>query len=272
MTAPAIPSAGGAPADAACAVLVPSCDAYSDLWTPFFSQFWRHWPDCPFPVFLGSNTQRYEDARVTTLLSNQGLNWTNRVREHLEQLRAPYVLMILEDFLMQSPIETSSILECLQAIESTGGHCVRLSPRPAPDDRVVGLPFLGAIRPGSPYRVSTQGAIWRRETLLALMRDGESIWQFELAGSRRSDVFLTGFFGAYRNLLTYRHHVVERGKWFRGAAAKFGALGIGADFTRRPVMSRSETVRWYLRKAKAVAFDLLPACARIRLGRTLGVR
>jgi len=38
-----------------CSILIPSCDKYSDLWRPFFTLFWRHWPDCPFPVYLGSN-------------------------------------------------------------------------------------------------------------------------------------------------------------------------------------------------------------------------
>ena len=38
-----------------CSVLVPSCDAYADLWIPFFALFWRYWSDCPFPVYLGTN-------------------------------------------------------------------------------------------------------------------------------------------------------------------------------------------------------------------------
>lgn len=41
------------------AVVVASCDAYADLWEPFFRLFRRYWPDCPYPVYLGSNFRTY---------------------------------------------------------------------------------------------------------------------------------------------------------------------------------------------------------------------
>jgi hypothetical protein len=37
------------------AVIVVSCDLYSDVWKPFFTLFFKYWNDCPFPVYLTSN-------------------------------------------------------------------------------------------------------------------------------------------------------------------------------------------------------------------------
>ena len=51
-------------------VLVISCDRYADLWRPFFELFWRHWPDCQGPVYLGSNFTDYSDPRVQTIKVN----------------------------------------------------------------------------------------------------------------------------------------------------------------------------------------------------------
>ncbi len=50
-----------------CAVLVMSCGAYRDLWTPFFTLFWRYWPDCPFEVYLGTDCETFDDRQVTML-------------------------------------------------------------------------------------------------------------------------------------------------------------------------------------------------------------
>ena len=45
------------PASSSVALLVISIDR--DLWPPFFELLWRHWPDCPYPIHLGSETQTF---------------------------------------------------------------------------------------------------------------------------------------------------------------------------------------------------------------------
>jgi hypothetical protein len=155
-----------------CAILVPSCDAYADLWPPFFELFWRFWPDCPFPVFLGANQKTFVHPRVTMIHAGHGNNWTNRVREQITSLDYRYVMMILEDFFWRAPTPTGQIVDCLVALDTLRGHMMRLTNRPPPDRRVDGYSLFGSIDAGAPYRLSTQVAIWRRETLLRLMQEG----------------------------------------------------------------------------------------------------
>jgi hypothetical protein len=248
-----------------CTVLAPSCDAYSDLWRPFFAQFFKHWPDCPFPVCLGSNQQVFDDPRVRTITADHGNNWTNRVREQLRAIETPYVLMILEDFFLRAPVSTATVLASLDFARAADAHMVRLVPRPAPDRAVAGQSAIGEVLPGSPYRLSTQAAIWKRETLIALMRDNESIWQFELDGSPRSASLPDGFYAVWAPVMTYGHHVVERGKWFRSAAAEFGPMAIGCDFSRRGIMTRRETLKWYWGKVRNEVLNLIPRSWRSSL-------
>lgn len=248
-----------------CSVLVPSCDAYADLWIPFFTLFWRYWPDCPFPVYLGSNTQEFDHPKVTTLYAGHGNNWTNRVREQILALTTPYVLLMLEDFFLRRPTQTAQILACFASLRSLEGEMLRLVRRPPPDRPVANHPLIGWIRPGAPYRVSTQATLWRRQTLLDLMRESETIWQFELDGSRRSDRLEQGFYCVWQSVLPYDHHVVERGKWFRHEAWRFRRMGIGCDFSRRPIMTKREMVRWALPKARSRMLELLPWPQRQRL-------
>jgi hypothetical protein len=259
------PNPIGLTVDTACSVLVPSCDAYSDLWTPFFTLFWRYWNDCPFPVYLGSNEREFQHPRVTVLHSGHGTNWANRVREQVAALETPYVLLCLEDFFLRRPVPTGRVQFCLEALGRLAGHMVRLERRPGPDRVVPGLAELGEIDCGAPYRVSTQTAIWKKETLLALMKPDESIWEFELNGSVRSSSYPEGFFCVWNDVMTYDQHVVERGKWFRGEARRFGRAGVGCNFNARSVMTEAEMLRWHCSQARSFLLNLIPWRQRLHL-------
>jgi hypothetical protein len=248
-----------------CAVLVPSCDAYADLWKPFFTLFWRYWPDCPFPVYLGANRLTYDHPRVVSLASGQGTSWSNRVREHVAAVPTPYLLLVLEDFFWRRSTPTAEVLQLLASLRRLDGEMLRLTHRPPPDEPVPNEPRLGRIRPGAPFRVSTQTAFWRRSTLLELMPPDESIWQFEVDGSRRSDRWSDGFYSTWRQVLPYGYHVVEKGKWFRHEARRFGRMGIGCDFAARPVMGRGEALRARVDWAKSWLLHRLPWPARLRI-------
>lgn len=252
-----------------CSILIPSCDQYSDLWRPFLTLFWRYWPDCPYRVLLGSNQQCYDDARVNVIHSAHGSNWTNRVRDQLHAVRTPYVLLMLEDFFLRRSVSTKQVQRCLLALKRSKGHMVRLTLRPGPDLHLSETPELGIVSVGAPYRVSTQAAIWRVESLLSLMRDRESIWEFEINGSVRSADMPAGFYCTRRNVIDYGRHVVERGKWFPWEAWRFSRAHIGCDFNRRPTMTFWEAMCWSYWKGRSLILNLIPWRQRLALMSTV---
>jgi len=79
------------------AVLVVSCDNYSDLWEPFFELFWRFWPDCPFNVYLLSNKINADIPRVKNLLVGDDISWSDNLRKGISQLKEKYILLFIED-------------------------------------------------------------------------------------------------------------------------------------------------------------------------------
>lgn len=235
-----------------CSVLVPSCDKYSDLWKPFWSLFWQFWPDCPFPVYLGSNRETFDHPQVQAIATGDDGNWTAMFRAELQALNTPYVIVSLEDFFLQSRVNTKDVLACLSAIQALDGTMLRMVQMPGPDQVIPEYPMVGRCSPGRPYRLSTQTAIWNRDKLLGLLRDGESAWQFEIDGNRRIAACPDGFYCTWKPVMTYRHHVVERGKWFRHEARKFGGMNIGCDFTRRPVMTSWEMLCWRYARTRSI--------------------
>jgi glycosyltransferase involved in cell wall biosynthesis len=230
------------PVEASCSVLVVSCDRYQDLWAPFFHLFWRYWPDCPFPLYLGANWETFESARVATLHAGADESWSKSLRYFLGQIESDYVLLLLEDFFLDGPVSTSVLREKLNWLQAAHGTVLRLHPNPPPNMALSGNTAIGALHRLAPYRVSAQPALWDRLKLLAILRDDESAWEFENKGTVRSQASPDGYFGTYAASLRHRH-VVEQGEWFRSAARYYGRQNIGCNLSARPVMGAWTALR-----------------------------
>jgi len=257
---------------AKCAMLVPSCDKYSDLWRPFFTLFWRNWRDCPFKVYLGSNEEVFEHPRIKTILVGPDENWTLGVRKMVELLNSEYVLIVLEDFFIRKPVSTGRISFFLNALEELHGHMLQLRPPiRRPFLRIEGFPELVKLMVETPYRINLQPTIWKTDSLLSIMRDGESAAEFEVNASERSNKNPDGYY-CLRNErpIEWKHHVVERGKWFLTEARRFEKAGVGCDFSRRAVMTITEQILWTIRKKRGrLEEKTIPWTVRKWIGRII---
>jgi len=219
-------------ADERVTLLVPSCDRYADLWAPFFALLRRHWPDCPFRVVVGSNHLPCSEAGAKALCIGDDVDWSRGVRAMVERVETPAVLVVLEDFLLRRRVDTAEVLARVDDFFRLDAAYLRMRPFPPPDVRLARFPAVGECEPGAPYRASMQAALWRREDLLALLRDGENPWEFEVYGARRSDAFERGFYSAHDDVLDYYAAVTNN--WIiypweieRGASRELAAAGVG---------------------------------------------
>ncbi len=205
------------------AVLVVSCDKYCDLWEPFFTFMSRHWPDCPYPVFLLANQMQWSCLGVTTLRVGPDVAWSDSLHRAVRRLGVPYVLTIQDDFLLEAQVSTPAIVRAVSELQERGGAYLRLVPSAAPRLRWMRrrLPIVSIIRPHAPYRISNQASVWDSRALLRLLRPGESPWAMEVHGSERSSGDVAAYLSATSPLLRYHSHgAVIRGKWSRRAAQR----------------------------------------------------
>ena len=252
-----------------CALCVSSLDEYADLWPPFFNLLDRHWPDCPFPIFLGVESKGFEHARVKIINSAPHNNWSDRAREHLAGIPNKYVLLMLDDWFLTKAVDTHVIAHYLGLLEIYDGHMLRLVPDPKPDYAIAGHPSLGMMGIGTLNRTNTQATIWRKETLLSILRAGESLWEFEVHGSIRSNAYSGGMFSVWRPALHYEG-VVSRGKWERDAARRYATLDISCDFAARQTKTLEEALKLkFTRTVHPVLRRVLPMQLRQRLQRAL---
>ena len=194
------------------AILVVSCDDYSDLWGPFFHIFTRNWPDCPYPVFLGANHKEFEAAFVKTIRVGDDRSWGENLLLMLEQMNSRWVLMFLDDFFLTRRVNTEEVEDMVTTAEGNGLGCLRLRPSPPPSRRLLQFENIGLLRKGDDYRVSTQVAIWDADVLRQLARPEFSVWDFEIYGTLLSEQVNREFWGVYEPVIHYQH-AVERGRW-----------------------------------------------------------
>lgn len=222
-----------------CTILVLSCDKYADLWEPFFGQFWKYWPDCPYPVVLGSNTKGYKHPKVKTILSGPDRDWSSSLRTILEKISTPYIFLLLDDIFPVEKIRSKDFSEALEFLMENKGKHMHMFPSPKPD-RLATDPRFGVYEPGAPYRSTAMG-FWEVSYLHDFLITGENPWNFEIMGSYRTR-YTDGFYCAMK-LLFKRLHVVEKGSIFAEAYEYCNAHSIPLDTKKREVLSDTKKLR-----------------------------
>ncbi len=222
-----------------CTILVLSCDKYSDLWVPFFGQFWKYWPDCPYPVVLGSNTIGYKDPRVKTILSGPDRDWSSSLRAILEKISTPYIFLWLDDIFPIERIRTKDFSDALAFMIRNKGKHMHMGPSPSPDDILPDGKY-GIYEKGAPYRATALG-FWDISYLHDFLLPGENPWNFEIMGSYRTS-YAEGFYCSMKPLFELLH-VVEKGKIFQDAYEYCLAHSIALNTKKREVLSQESKLK-----------------------------
>ena len=170
-------------------VLVTSCDAYRDVEGPFISLFRKYWEDCPFELMLVTETNLQSGCRAglrsgfdSVIATGKGKNWCQMLAEALEQISSPYVLLLMNDYLLTDAVDTRRFLFRLEQVKAFDAANLRLNPNP-PGRRAWHDTDLLEYPKNVAYCVTCQTGIWNRGYLLDLARHNKSAWEFERYGS-----------------------------------------------------------------------------------------
>lgn len=166
------------------AILVLSCDKYSDLWDDFFNLKERFWSDCPYPCYLATDTLDYQRDGVKLIHFGNIRTWSICARKALEQIEEPYVALFLEDAFIYKKIDTSIVASNLQfCIDHKSDFLTmernRMEKALTPEDQVT--PHIWRIYRHRKYGIDTSAAIWKKNFLMKeLEKEDCNAWQFEV--------------------------------------------------------------------------------------------
>lgn len=241
-----------------CSLIVSSCDAYQDLWRPFVNTFEKYWPDCNLKRYFITENKDLFCKEFHTIKCGLNKNWSDRLLFALKYIDSEYIILFLEDFFLKSKIENSKVNFFIKYIQINNLNFIRLIKRPNGNKESYDHPLLTEIENFSSFRVSTQVGIWKKKILINLIKKNENIWEFELNGTNRSNS-LNNFFCVKENVMTYKHHVVERGKWFPWSAFYYRYIEkVDIDLNKRKIMNLFESIKWIVNKLFAKLFSKFP--------------
>lgn len=211
--------------DKICSILVNSCDAYQDTWLPFFTLFKKFWPDCEYPIYLNSESKRLycNDLDIITINHSIEQARSDRVIHSLKMIHSKFVILLLDDFFFDDFVDQSKISECIRWMQKNRHIAVftfASSLWNDIDDRKYDGFELRPVK--GEYRFNMQAALWRRTTLLKILKHGESPWDAEHMGTFRARVLMPKilFYTAKKNekkVISYEYGgAIHQGKWTIG--------------------------------------------------------
>jgi hypothetical protein len=217
------------------AVFISSSDSRRDVLDRVIPSVSRNWPDCPYPVFAGLNSRPDRlQSNITAVLAPVS-EWREELAAQLRQVPQQLLIVLLDDYLIESRVNQERVEELLATFERLRLHYLRLSPlglslleRVVPWGRRFpdGIRLISADRP---FHSSLRIAIWQKEHLLGLLEMTGSIWDFEHQG--RDGV--SHFAIAGRPPIRYQH-LVEKGRWQPYARRLLRKAGLSDELGSRP--------------------------------------
>lgn len=243
------------------AILVVSCDKFSDVWLPYFKLFWRFWPDCPFNIYLLSNNLEIKIPKVNSILVGDDVSWSDNLLKGISNINEKYIFLLLDDFFLTRPVVAKDVMNIFNWIVDSDINYARLTPTPKPDKMFNDI--VGIVSKGTIYRTSTIMSVWKKSILSELLRHKESAWDFEMYGSIRSDDY-DEFYSTWEKHF-HTTNVVIKGKWQRYSINKIKSLGVSLDLNKREVMSFNETIILFFKIVRTRILSTFPAEYRRRV-------
>lgn len=196
------------------AILVLSCDKYSDLWDGFFYLLNKNF-QVDNAKFLVSNKKKYQNQHVNDLNiihTGEDSDWSSNLLLALEQVPNRKILIILEDIFITTPIDLSLFksIEKFIFAEDVQHFKILTSPKAK---KTSASEQISKYQEGLTYLVTVNG-IWDKDYLKSLLIKGESAWQFEINGSYRAHFSSNKFFRSNTPLFGFKN-MVEKGQWIK---------------------------------------------------------
>jgi hypothetical protein len=249
------------------AVFVASSDNTVDVLRRVHPAIAKFWPDCPYNIYVGLNSQPSPSDRATAVYAAPS-QWREELATQLRQLQEDWVILVLDDFLIRSEVNHLHLAQLVDVCIRNGWPYLRMIPidrsllsrllRPKSHDLPAGVEMIPA---GYPYYSSLQIALWKKSHLLRLLGAPGNIWDFEhLEFPDAAHYAVTG-----PACIRYRH-LVEKGRWLPDSAALLARAGLPAELGTRAswpgsVLWKQRIARW---RFQIVGYSIMKMRRRLR--------
>lgn len=217
-----------------CSIIVMTCDSYSDCWLPFKTLKDRYWSNCPYKIYIVTETKNCEYFYT---IKKQGA-WTKRLREALQDIDTEYVLFMLEDYFIREYVDQERICNILDNFKNDEAV---YDFEKAFDDKLADNHILGFGQKidNTIYMNNTQPAVHNRLKLIERLQQDQTIWQWETTPISSPYKFYINTdewiidVGHRRDIKGFG---VTKGKWTKECIAFFEKEGIEVNYNERGIL------------------------------------
>lgn len=257
--------------DSELTVVVNTCDSYHDVLDIFFHALGEHWPDCPYPVVINTETNQYSQypAIVHNHQSITGTDdWGGRLLSTLDNIQTDFVFMLYDDFILEGNVDFDRIKEALQLLkkqkDADVAYLINTSLPPATkNNNSTFLPLKDKID----YKLNSSPGIWRKKSLMEYTASGDTPWAWEVFGTYRcwgNGRIFYSLNPLQPDIYPYNHSkggAIYRGKWVKEVIKKvINKYQIDINWNKRGFSSdhlfEKRSILWKIRFMKK-GFDMV---------------
>ena len=244
-----------------CSLLISSFDGYSDLWSLNKMAFDKYWPDCPLEKYLLTNKKDSNLEGFRSLKTGEDIDWSTNLIAGLLKLPSEYIFLTNDDQIIIDHINSDLFIRYLSMCIENNWNYLRF--HNSPREYFLIDKMVSKIGKRSDYRTSVKTALFKKSVLVDLLQSGESAWDFETAGSLRSEKY-DDFYTMNENLFTHVNLIVKgmlepianwkmnkAGLYLKGSKyKKLDTLAVLKDYIKRIIWKHGPIQRFFRKFTK----------------------
>jgi hypothetical protein len=200
-------------------ILINTCDKNADVLSLLLKSLDKNWSDNPFPIMINTESSKV----IKKKFYKKKINWGKRFLLILKSLKYKYVILLLDDYILEEKIEMNMVNKAIAEVhENTNVAAFYLNYCTGNEIKSGDFYELKAKRND---RLNSHPAVWKRKDLIMFTEEYDTPWSWETFGSYRIYYSNKKFYSVSskeKNIYKYDCRLggaVYRGKWVKEVVA-----------------------------------------------------
>lgn len=226
------------------ALLVLSCDAYTEIGIPFFDLQEKYMGWFDGNKYFVNETRPFNYPNVRVIHVGTEYNWSRKLLEALKWIKEKYILFMLEDYLIGKPVKENDIDTAIDLMNEYKLKYYKITAIPKVKRRSSIANYLSDIPSNLRYGINLQAAIFEKDFLFEIASGKDrSAWEVEADllkdVTEKYEYNLEGCVLDNRDIIDV-HNGVLKGKWFPSTLKFFERQGYHINCGQRGILSNKE--------------------------------
>ena len=193
-------------------ILILSCDAFSDIWEINCAFLKQNWKESLRNASLVTEISEPDFASPIRIVHTGKQAYADKVQLALEEIQSPYVILLLDDYLLTKRIDQKEIESVLLEAAENNADYIRFD-RFRGEKKKKGSKHLYSMRPlGSrPYQVNMEPSLWKTSSLRKMLHGQKTAWELEVSLTEEAKRCDLRCFSTKKKILPYLD-TIRKGK------------------------------------------------------------